>query len=293
MVDDRTLLAMIGDLVGADRIEDDCAILPLDGTTLVATTDMLHEQTDFPAGMNEMQMGWMAVAATLSDIAAMGASPALLLIAVGLDRAERLLPIMEGAKACCSAYNTPLAGGDIDDHQELTLVTSAIGFTEHPVRRRGSCVGDRICVTGILGQAHAALQGHHQYDCFLFEPHPRIAEGKAIAQAGATSLMDISDGLALSLHDLATANEVGYAIETRRLPRPGDVAEEEALEYALFGGGDYELLFTIPPGQLPFLEIPATMIGEVVPLHGVFADGIPLPARGYQHQWEMGRTKNW
>ena len=292
-MDDRTLLATIADLVGSDRIEDDCALLPLDGTTLVATTDMLHEQTDFPAGMSDWQMGWMAVAATLSDIAAMGASPGLLLIAVGLDRPERLRPVMEGASACCSTFDTPLAGGDIDEHQELTLVTSAIGFAKCPVHRRGACVGDQICVTGILGRALAALQGFHQYDLHLFEPRPRISEGQEIARAGATSLMDISDGLALSLHDLAAVNDVGYAIETHRLPRPEDLPAELALEFALFGGGDYELLFTIPPEQLPLLSIEFSRIGEVIPLHGAFADGMPLPARGYQHQWDTTFEKNW
>ncbi|MDD1673093.1 MAG: thiamine-phosphate kinase [Methanomicrobiales archaeon] len=287
MVNERVLLTSLANLIGKETIADDCAILPLDGTLIVATTDMLHETTDFPAGMTDWQRGWMAVAATLSDIAAMGACPLIVLIAVGLDRPERLRPVMEGAVACCSAHGATLGGGDIDSHKELTLVTTGIGIVnaDQVVRRKGSQDGDAICVTGILGGAQAALLGHHQYEPSLFEPHPRIAEGRTISCAGATSMMDISDGLALSLHDLAAVNEVGYAIYSDELPLIPELPPEEARELALFGGGDYELLFTISPDALPLPGLDEYRIGEVIREHRVLLDGKPLPSRGYQHRW--------
>jgi thiamine-monophosphate kinase len=288
VVDERTLLQSLASLVGQNTIADDCAVLPLDGIDLVVTTDMLHESTDFPAGMTEWQRGWMAVAASLSDIAAMGAHPVLVLVAIGLDRPERLRPLMEGAVACCQAYGASLGGGDIDFHRELTLVTTGIGMVEKEriIHRSGSQVGDAICVTGILGRAQAALQGHQQYELSLFEPHPRVQEGIAIGSAGATSMMDISDGLALSLHDLAAVNEVGYAIYSDQLPLIPELPLEEACNLALFGGGDYELLFTIPPGSLPLPGLDEYHIGEVIAERKVLLDGESLPSRGYQHRWK-------
>lgn len=291
MVDDRTLLEEIADLVAAEAIEDDCAVLPLNGSCLVATTDMLHQSTDFPPGMSDVQAGWMAAAASLSDIAAMGAMPWGLLIAVGLDLPHRLRPVMEGAVACGKEAGCPIIGGDIDFHQELTIVTTGIGSVEKEflVRRRGSQPGDVICVTGSLGRAQAALEGHTKYQRFLFEPHPRVREGQQIGRAGATSMMDISDGLALSLYDLLKVNSVGYTIDSRRLPFITDIPEYKAKEYALYGGGDYELLFTIPPHRMTRLTIDFSIIGEVIEERTVLLDGAPLAAKGYQHTWEVNK----
>jgi thiamine-monophosphate kinase len=288
VVDERTLLSTLIPLLGEGTIANDCAIIPFDDICLVATTDMLHEKTDFPPRMTDWQRGWMAIAASLSDIAAMGARPVLMLIAVGLDRPDRLTPLMEGAVACCREHETVLAGGDIDSHTELTLVSTGIGMVEkeHIIRRIGAQVGDAICVTGILGRAQAALLGHVRYERSLFEPHPRIREGAVISRAGATSMMDISDGLALSLHDLARVNTVGYEIHAEQLPLIPELPPDEAQEFALFGGGDYELLFTIPHTALPLPGPDAYHIGDVIADRHVLIDGKPLDARGYQHHWK-------
>jgi thiamine-monophosphate kinase len=287
------LLESILDLVG-DRARDDCAVLPLGGTILVATTDMLHTKTDFLKGMTDWQCGWMAIAVTLSDIASMGAAPRYILLAVGLDRAVRLRPIMEGAKACCDRYRAELVGGDIDSHDELTLVSTGLGTVEpeHLVRRRGSREGDLVCVTGVLGLAQAAIEGYDRYRKALFEPQPRVAEGQILGRSGATSMMDISDGLALSLHDLTLANPCGYRIDSAMVPVIGDIPSEKALDLALYGGGDYELLFTIPADRLPVEGVPLHVIGRVVREPGVFLDGVRMERRGYQHHWGDTGEKN-
>ncbi len=291
MVDERTLLASLASLLGAETIANDCATVPFGESVLVATTDMLHEQTDFPKAMTDWQRGWLAVTSSLSDLAATGARPVLVLVAVGLDRPDRLRSLMEGAVACCQEHGTVLGGGDIDFHQELTLVSTGIGRTEKNrlIHRTGARVGDAICVTGILGRAQAALLGHRQYERSLFEPRPRIREGRTIAGSGATSMMDISDGLALSLHDLARVNEVGYEIYGDQLPLIPELPPDEARELALYGGGDYELLFTIPHTFLPLPGLDIYHIGDVIADHTVLIDSRPLPARGYQHQWSQDR----
>jgi thiamine-monophosphate kinase len=290
-VDDRDLLETIVDLVGEDRARDDCAVLPLGDTVLVATTDMLHTKTDFLPGMTDWQCGWMAIAVTLSDIASMGAAPRWVLLAVGLDRAGRLRPVMEGAKACCDRYNTELVGGDIDSHDELTLVSTGLGTVDpgHLVRRQGSRPGDLVCVTGVLGRAQAAIDGHSQYRKALFEPQPRVAEGQILGRGGATSMMDISDGLALSLHDLTLANRCGYRVTSAMLPVIEDIPYEKALELAVYGGGDYELLFTIPAERLPLEGMTYHVIGHVIGEPGAFLNGVPMERRGYQHWWGDGR----
>ena len=289
-MDDRALLAGIQDLVDREQAGDDCAVLPCGDRLLVVTTDMVHEATDFPSGMTEWQMGWMAAAVTISDIAAMGAGPVALLVAAGVDRPARLRPVMEGAAACCRRFGGAIVGGDIDRHRELTVVTTGLGTVDPAkiVRRRGSRPGDLIGITGVPGRAQAALDGYPQFRKHLLEPQPRVAEGIALGVAGATAMMDTSDGLALSLHDLQAVNDCGYAIESGLLPLAAEVPEAEARSLALFGGGDYDLLFTIPGDRFPVPGVEAQIIGRVVRERGVLLDGAPLPARGFAHVWEEG-----
>jgi thiamine-monophosphate kinase len=105
-------------------------------------------------------------------------------------------------------------------------------------------------------------------------------------------MMDISDGLALSLHDLTLANPCGYRIDSAMVPVIGDIPSEKALDLALYGGGDYELLFTIPADRLPVEGVPLHVIGRVVREPGVFLDGVRMERRGYQHHWGDTGEKN-
>ena len=286
-MDERGLHRLIGTIIDPERLEDDCAVIPCGDRLMVASTDMLHETTDFPVGMTDWQVGWMATAVTLSDIASMGAAPGQVLLAVGLDEPQRLRGIMEGARDCCTAFDAELVGGDLDAHRELTIVSTGLGTVapEHLVRRRGARPGDVIAVTGPLGEAEAALAGYDRHRKELLEPQPRVREGQALGRAGVSAMMDISDGLALSLHDLLAVNDCGFAIDTARLPLPAGVPEKEGRELALYGGGDFELLFTTPPEILPVPGVAVHIIGEVIPERTVLADGNPLERRGYLHEW--------
>ncbi|MDN5339720.1 MAG: thiamine-monophosphate kinase [Euryarchaeota archaeon] len=287
-MDERGLHRLIGTIIDPERLADDCAVIPCGDRLMVVSTDMLHETTDFPAGMTDWQIGWMSTAVTLSDIASMGAAPGQVLLAVGLDRPERLKGIMEGARDCCTAFGAELVGGDLDAHTELTIVSTGLGIVApaHLVRRRGARPGDVIAVTGPLGEAQAALNGYGRHMRELLEPQPRVREGQALARAGASAMMDISDGLALSLHDLVAVNDCGFAVDTARLPLPAGVPEGEGRELALYGGGDFELLFTAPAGILPVPGVTAHVIGEVIAERVVLADGKPLERRGYLHEWQ-------
>jgi len=287
-VDDRELLNVVMKIVGKDKCSDDCAEIPCGEQVMVVTTDMLHRSTDFVPGMTDWQAGWMSAAVTLSDIASMGAAPKSLLIAVGLDDWKSLEAVMQGAKDCCTKYGAEIIGGDIDRHNELTVVTTGIGLVSRRdiTRRTGVWPGDLVCIPGTPGQAQAWLDGYHQFEKFLFEPQPRVAEGQLLGRAGVSAMMDDSDGIALSLYDLMSVNDCGFAIDSSKLPLPAGIPAEQARELALYGGGDYELIFTIAPERYPVEGVPATVIGTVVPEKTVTVDGRPLEKRGYQHRWE-------
>jgi thiamine-monophosphate kinase len=291
-------------IVGAG--EDDCAVLDTGSEDyLLVTTDMLHCKTDFPQEMTGRQIGWMSVAVNLSDLASKGARPIGVVMAMGIPpdtEVEFIEEVVKGMDECVLKYGTKIIGGDTDAHDELTLVGTALGMVKKEllIRRSGAKTGDLVCVTGHLGTAGAALMAlnkkKHASNIImnpLFEPLPRIIEGIALARSRCvTSMMDISDGLALSLHDLSRAGEVGFRIYEDRLPILPEVKNflkgEELLEAALFVGGDFELLFTVAPDQLKKARNACflTVIGEVIE-KGVFIDRYgrleELEAQGYEH----------
>ncbi|MDS0476581.1 thiamine-phosphate kinase [Natrinema sp. 1APR25-10V2] len=299
-MDERAALRLLsGELEAAG---DDAAVV--DG--LVVTTDMLHERTDFPAGTTRYTAGWRAVGASLSDVAAMGAEATAAVAAYAAPEFDRdeLLAFVRGASDVCERVGTEYVGGDLDGHDEFTVSTTAIGRTDDPVRRSGALAGDLVCVTGTLGRSAAALEyfgrardrpdddriRERANDLFRFDP--RIAAGQALAPH-ATAMMDSSDGLARSLHQLAEAGDCGFAIDSGRLPIDDavrDVAdgEDDALDLATTFGEDFELVATLPEDAVSTvrgeIDVPLSVVGSVLEASGeITMDGEPLPDRGYTH----------
>ncbi|HEX7575184.1 MAG TPA: thiamine-phosphate kinase [Candidatus Methanoperedens sp.] len=291
-------------VVGAG--EDDCAVLDIGGDDfLLVTTDMLHRKTDFPQQMSGWQIGWMSVAVNLSDIASKGAKPLGILMAMGLPpdtELDFLEDIIKGMDDCARKFNTHILGGDTDSHDELTMTGTALGSLKKKllVQRNGAKTEDLVCVTGNLGSAGAAIMFLDKGISIepkllnaLFEPVPRINEGIALVRTCAvSSMMDISDGLALSLYDIGRASSVGFKIYEDRLPVLPEVTNllkgDELLQAVVYNGGDFELLFTVPPDKLGIVRsaCPLTVIGEVIK-EGIFiqrAGGIEeLKGKGYEH----------
>ena len=290
-------------IIGAG--EDDCAVLDIGGEDyLLVTTDMLHEETDFPLRMTGWQIGWMSVAVNLSDLASKGARPLGILMAMGIPSDTELLFIDEVAKGmddCATAFGTCMIGGDTGEHDELIMAGTALGTVkkEQLVRRKGAKKGDLVCVTGIPGRAGAALLAldrklrvSQEMLKPLFEPMPRIKEGMALVESGSvSSMMDISDGLALSLHDMSKASGLGFRIYEDKLPAlPGikGLKSRDLLDAAVFTGGDFELLFTVPEEKLGAAKKACdfTVIGEVIESGVLIERGgavEELKAKGYEH----------
>jgi thiamine-monophosphate kinase len=113
-----------------------------------------------------------------------------------------------------------------------------------------------------------------------------VEEGKRLGRAGVSAMMDDSDGIALSLYDLVSVNDCGFSLDSAKIPRPAGIPEEQARELALYGGGDYELIFTLPPERHPVDGVIYTVIGTAIQEKVVLVDGRSLEKRGYQHRWD-------
>ena len=274
---------------------DDAAVV--DGTAI--TTDMLHATTDFPAGTTRYTAGWRSVAASLSDLAAVGALPTAA-VAAYADTAfetDALADFVDGAQAVCEAVDARYVGGDLDSHSEFTVATTAIGTADRSVDRRGATPGDRVVVTGTLGRSAAALRyfARDERDSAneLFQFHPRIDAGRALV-GSATAMMDSSDGLARSLHQLAEASGCGFAIDRAAVPVVDalDAVVEDSddrWEAAVHFGEDFELVATVPASALADVRAlsPTSLadIGRVVDAdEGVTVDDRALADRGYTHE---------
>lgn len=292
--------------------QDDCAVMDIGEEYLLLTTDMISRATHIPDAATPWQIGWHAAAVNLSDIAAMGGEPVGLAVSLGLPRdynEEMLLAIMEGIDVCAQTFGTSVVGGDTKEAGDITISGCALGRVPktNVLFRRGARVGDVIAVTGELGMAAAAFHvlqadpGDESAVKDLLEIFPRTREGRVLGKTHAvTSCMDISDGLSSSIHQMSQLNGTGYTVDFNKLP----IAEEARVssknlnmdleEFALYFGGDYELLFTVKEGEwdkvnevLKDTGTTATQIGEVTEekKNIVIRDGVAkeLENRGFEH----------
>ncbi len=291
-MDERAALALVAERLPAAG--DDAAVVD----DLVVTTDMLHERTDFPDGTTPYTAGWRAVGASLSDVAAMGAAARCAVAAYGAPSfdADAVGAFLDGATDVCDLVGAEYVGGDLDGHDECTVASTVVGRADDPVSRSGATPGDAVCVTGALGRTAAALRrfaaGDAERGNDLFRFTPRVAAGGALAPH-ASAMMDISDGLARSCHQLAAASGVGVAVSWADVPVDPSVERvardaDDRRELAGFVGEDFELLCAVPDDRTDdaraALDVPLSVVGEVQPADAaVTADGDPLPDRGYTH----------
>lgn len=281
-------------------IGDDSALLtpPLQ-QQLVICADTLVAGRHFPLDTDPHAIGWKSVAVNLSDIAAMGATPHSILLALSLPQIDHdwLKAFSQGLYDCCDQFGVSLIGGDTTQSPHLTLSVTALGWvdTGQAVPRSGAKPGDLICVSGTVGDAAFALNHlGHPLQKRLDYPMPRCQLGAALKDL-ANSMIDVSDGLAQDLGHILKASQVGATLGLEKLPiSPALQAlnDEQRWQYALAGGDDYELCFTISPQNYEKLlqkqlDVSISIIGSIQQQHGLTfeKDGVDhsLQFNGYQH----------
>jgi thiamine-monophosphate kinase len=320
------LIAVIRDRCAATRedvrlgIGDDAALLAVPaGHILAVSTDTLVAGVHFPQGTSAFEVGWKSLAVNLSDLAAMGATPAWATLALTLPDADVrwVRQFADGFAALAGEFKLALVGGDTTQGP-LSITVTVHGFVPDgaALLRSGARVGDAVYVTGTLGDAAAGLRclergqevpaGSATASVALREslierlqrPTPRVAQGLAL-RGRASACIDISDGLAADLGHICSASGVGAEIDVESLPASSalfglcDAPTRHALQLA--GGDDYELCFTAADAEAPSLlgdlargGCGATRVGRIVAGHGVNirdAGGNPVAVKqpGWEH----------
>jgi len=242
------------------------------GALAVTSVDAVLEGVHFRLGegfLTPAQVGHRALAAALSDLAAMGARSGEAYVALGLPEGfgeDAALELMRALDALAQRTGTELAGGDVVAAPALSVTITAVGWAdavEQLVLRSGARAGDLVGVTGALGAAGAALavmerglersQAARGVLAGALAPLPRLAQGRALAAAGVHAMIDLSDGLAGDAMRIAEQSGVQIEIELLQLPLQGGVRDvcrelgEDPWRLAATGGEDYELLFCCPP----------------------------------------------
>lgn len=299
---------------------DDAAVTVPGGAT-ATSVDAIVEGVHFRRGEAELRLvGRKALAAALSDLAAMGAEAGEAYVVLGAppDFGESdFLELLDGLLELADESGVTLAGGDVTRAPALTLAVTVVGHAsspEHLVPRAGAQPGDLLVLTGEIGAAAAGrlllddpslaesipASTAERLRARQLDPRPRLRSGHALAAAGARAMIDLSDGLGADAAHLAEQSGVALRIEAASLPLAKGVAEvaaaagREPLELAASGGEDYELLAALPPDRLgdasiaigEAAETTLAPIGDVEAGAGVeirLPGGKRLETRGYDH----------
>jgi len=269
-------------------IGDDAAAWYDDASIHLATVDSLIQDVHFSLGVTSWgELGWKAMAANLSDIAAMGGVPRYALVSLSLPHdteVEDVTALYTGMIELAQQWGVAIIGGDTSSAPLVAITITILGSTsqDKPILTRSAAKPDeQVAVTGYLGTAAAGLEmltKQLQFDpeattCLrkaFLRPYPRITEGQLLAEQGVKTAIDISDGLVSDLSHICKASQVGARVEVDYVPIEPTVKAnfgEKSLELALSGGEDYELLFT---GSAEVIDkvrrlasCPVTVIGKI------------------------------
>jgi len=297
---ERAIIEKVGKFLD---IGDDAACIRFGNEFLILTTDTIYAPTHIPLEMTPQQIGRFIVTVNLSDLAAMGAKPLAFLLSYGGPDTEfeEFGQIIRAARNQCRRFEMELVGGDTKEMKELTLTGCAVGTTKRPVLRSGARAGDVVAVTGDLGSAGICfemlgknIKPSRPLLKAALEPNSKVREGLLLGKY-ANSMTDISDSLAVSLYSIAGQSRAGMEIDIDKIPisKAASNAEKRfnlnALEHALYSGGDYQLLFTILEENFGKVEnsVRATRIGKVIKGMDIRATRngreFKLQKQGYEH----------
>lgn len=285
------------------------------GDLAVLKTDMLVDKTDVPEGMSLWQAARKAVVMNVSDFAAKGVKPLVMLVSLGLPRRLKegdVEEIGKGLNAGAREYNAYVIGGDTNETSDLVISLSLFGIVKRKLLmlRSEAKPGDITAVTGFFGKSAAGLkillaecEAPQKIRKVLVEsvlmPHARLKEGLALSQTNAvTASIDSSDGLAWSLHEIAKASNVGFLINrlpiAKEVERFAEMNKLDPLELTLYGGEEYELVLTIKPKFWRKAEKAVGKVGgKLLPIGKVTAEkrvlleingkNFTIKPRGWEH----------
>lgn len=300
------LRGLLAGPAGPGLLGDDAAVVPPGLGSMLLTADAVVAGVHADLGiLTVADMGWKAMAANVSDIAAMGATPRYALVTVvgPLGEVDTDL-LFDGVLAAADAYGCTIAGGDLSAAPTLMVAVAMVGEVEvggrPPVRRSGAAAGDTLFVTGPLGGSAAGLallragRGGEAPDLASAHrrPRARVAEGLVARGAGASAMIDVSDGLAADLRHLADESGVGVVVDHVPVAIGVSRVSDEPEALALGGGEDYELLFAAPdPETVRTAFVDAGLGTPLVvgrctadPSERQLRDG-DLPVLGWEHSW--------
>lgn len=306
---ERSIIAMIRKQYGYEWADDDAAVIDNGNKYMLITTDSISEKSHMPKGASFYSVGYFFAALNLSDIAAMGGTPKYFMTAFTLPRSMKagdLIQLEKGMKACLDRYGVKLIGGDLKQDTTINLSGTAIGdvIKGKILRRNGVKKNDVLCVTGRLGKNAAAYRmwkrtGKRRWAELLIDIEPRIREGRLLSDYGASSAIDLSDGVFSAVSQLSRINRLGFEIDYSKVPvhnlakKVGKELGLDIEDLALGFGGEYELLFTIQGNRLAKLKLAGRRIGIEISEIGIakgrkcvlIKDGKAkeIRSRGYEH----------
>ncbi|SRR5712692_88251 len=291
--------------------DDDVSAIPFSSKTwIILKTDMLVASTDVPPGMTIQEAARKAVVATVSDFGAKGVQPKALIVSLGIPAPAKKRTVQDLARGLGQAvreYGCKIIGGDTSKADDLVIGIAGVGFADPDrlVLRDGAQVGDVVAVTGPFGKSAAGLRilmSREKSDIARYpslvnaalRPKARLSEGIILAKSGGvTSSIDSSDGLALSLHQLAKSSRKNITVHT--IPVPAEVrtfAKQHRLSsirLALYGGEEYELVITITPKKFPDLKKRVPSLRRI----GIVEKGHGEVVAHFRGKWIRVKEQGW
>ncbi|WP_340696041.1 thiamine-phosphate kinase [Hydrogenobacter thermophilus] len=294
------LIERLKNILSSQLIGDDTAPIQIDSKTFLLTTDSMIEDRHFKRFYPPQAIGWKVISINVSDVVSSGGTPLYALVSLALPDLEvsYVDALYSGIKTACEFYGCQVVGGNLAKSEKISIDVFMMGKAERFVSRAGARPGDKLYVSGTLGDAKAGLElllfekkHYEEFELKLIERHTRptarIDYIKHISKY-ANACIDLSDGLSSDAWHISNMSRVRLSIKKDKIPISQELYlfckkhGKDPTQYALSGGEDYQLLFTHPKDRYnPFLDM--TIIGDVEEGTGVYLNGELMHPEGFDH----------
>ncbi len=294
------LIERLKNILSSPLIGDDTAPIQIDSKTFLLTTDSMIEDRHFKRFYPPQAIGWKVISINVSDVVSSGGTPLYTLVSLALPDLEvsYVDALYSGIKTACEFYGCQVVGGNLAKSEKISIDVFMMGKAERFVSRAGARPGDKLYVSGTLGDAKAGLElllfekkHYEEFELKLIERHTRptarIDYIKHISKY-ANACIDLSDGLSSDAWHISNMSRVRLSIKKDKIPISQELYlfckkhGKDPTQYALSGGEDYQLLFTHPKDRYnPFLDM--TIIGDVEEGTGVYLNGELMHPEGFDH----------